>query len=75
MDPLDLIRQGKVKRFFRATRKITAPKVISHLTQRAAGREPLFLEDDDYLFMLANVKDVAGKRGLAVYAFCLYPVK
>jgi putative transposase len=73
MDPLDLIRQGKVKRFFRATRKITAPKVISHLTQRAAGSEPLFIEEDDYLFMLANVKDVAGKRGLAVYAFCLMP--
>jgi putative transposase len=42
MDPLDLISQGKVKRFFRATRKITAPKVISHLTQRAAGKQPLF---------------------------------
>ena len=71
MDPLDLIRQGKVKRFFRATRKITAPKVISHLTQRAAGKEPLFLEDDDYLFMLATMKDVAQKRSLTIYSFCL----
>jgi putative transposase len=73
MDPLDLIRQGKVKRFFRATRKITAPKVVSHLTQRAAGSEPLFLEDDDYLFMLATLKDVAQKRTVTLYAFCLMP--
>jgi hypothetical protein len=42
MDPLDLIRQGKVKRFFRATRKLTAAKVVSHPTQRAAGKKPLF---------------------------------
>jgi putative transposase len=73
MDPLDLIRQGKVKRFFRATRKLTAPMVISHLTQRAAGREPLFVEDEDYMFMLADLKDTAKNRGLAVYAFCLMP--
>jgi hypothetical protein len=41
MDTLDLIHQGKVKRFFRATRKLTAAKVVSHLTQRAAGKKPL----------------------------------
>lgn len=73
MDPLDLIREGKVKRFFRATRKVTAPMVISHLTQRAAGKEPLFVEDDDYLFMLASLKKISQEKGLSVYAFCLMP--
>ena len=73
MDPLDLIRQGKVKRFFRATRKLTAPKIVSHLTQRAAGKEPLFIEDDDYLFMLAKLKKVSQKKDLSVFAFCLMP--
>lgn len=73
MDPLDLIRQGRVKRFFRATRKLTAPMLISHLTQRAAGKERLFIEDDDYLCMLSILKEIAKARDLAVYAFCLMP--
>jgi len=49
VDPLDLIQQGKIKRHFRATRKLTTPKLVSHITQRAAGKEPLFIEDNDYL--------------------------
>jgi len=43
------------------------------VTQRAAGKEPLFLEDGDYLYMLANLKDIVKKRSLDVYAFCLMP--
>lgn len=39
MDPLDLISQGKIKRYFRATRKLNAPNLVSHVTQRAAGKE------------------------------------
>lgn len=73
MDPIELIRQGKVKRFFRATGKITSPHMVSHLTQRAAGKEPLFVEERDYLFMLACLKEVTIKRSLSVYAFCLMP--
>ena len=73
MDPADLIQEGKIKRFFRATRKLTAPGLVSHLTQRAAGKEPLFVEESDYLFMLANLKEIAKKRSLSVFAFCLMP--
>jgi hypothetical protein len=51
MDPIDLIREGKLKRYFRATKKLSAPGIISHITQRAAGKEPLFLEESDYLMM------------------------
>ena len=54
----ELIRQGKLKRFFRAKQKLTAPDIVSHITQRAAGKAPLFLEEADYLFMLANMKDI-----------------
>ncbi|MDI6688787.1 MAG: hypothetical protein QME06_11265, partial [Desulfobacterales bacterium] len=39
MNVLDLIRKGKIKRYFRATRKLNAPNVVSHITQRAAGKE------------------------------------
>jgi putative transposase len=73
MDPLDLIREGKIKRFFRATRKLNAPNLVSHITQRAAGKEPLFVEDEDYLFLLGLLKEIAGNYSLRLYAFCLMP--
>jgi len=73
MDFDQLIQQGRVKRIFRSKRKLTTPHIVSHVTQRAAGKEPLFLEHSDYLHMLANMKDVAQKRSLDVYAFCLMP--
>lgn len=73
MDLVDLIAEGKIKRYFRATQKLTRVRLVSHLTQRAAGKEPLFIEDGDYLFMLACLKDVAEKRKLSVFAFCLMP--
>jgi len=49
VDAIDLVSQGKLKRYFRAKRKLNAPGLISHITQRSAGREPLFIEDEDYL--------------------------
>jgi len=73
MDLDELIQHGNVQRIFRAKRKLTVPDVVSHITQRAAGKEPLFLEDGDYLYMLANMKDIAKKRSLDFYAFCLMP--
>jgi putative transposase len=73
MDFDELLKQGKIKRIFRAKRKITSPNLVSHITQRAAGDAPLFLEDSDYLFMLSNLKEVSLKRSLDVYAFCLMP--
>ena len=73
MDPLELIRQGKIKRYFRATRKLNIPNMVSHITQRAAGKEPLFLENGDYLFMLGLLKEIANNHTLRIYAFCLMP--
>ncbi|MBN1103191.1 MAG: transposase [Deltaproteobacteria bacterium] len=49
------------------------PKIVSHITQRVAGKELLFLEDADYLSMLATMKDIAKRRSLDIYAFCLMP--
>jgi len=73
MDYDELLRQGKVKKIFRAKRKLTRPNLISHITQHAAGKDPLFIEDSDYLFMLSNLKDVSQNRSLEVYTFCLMP--
>lgn len=73
MDALDLIATGKLKRYFRATRKLNSPNIVSHITQRAAGKEPMFLEDSDYLFMLGLLKEISQNHELKVYAFCLMP--
>jgi len=73
MDPIDLIKQGKITRYFRATRKLNAPNIVSHITQRAAGKESLFLEDNDYLFMLGLLKESVQNYSLNMYAFCLMP--
>ncbi len=61
MDPVNIIAQGKMKRFFRSKRKIIHSHIVSHITQRAAGKEPSFLENDDYLRMLGLLKEVSGK--------------
>jgi putative transposase len=73
MDPYDLIREGKIKRYFRAKRKLNVPQVVFHITQRAAGKEPLFIEDSDYIFMLWLLKEIASNYALRIYAFCLMP--
>lgn len=73
MDALDYMSEGKLKRFFRATRKLNAPGLISHITQRSAGREPMFVEDDDYLHMMGLMKEIADGYSLDIYAVCLMP--
>jgi putative transposase len=70
---LDSIGQRKINRHFRARRKLKTPNLVYHITQRAAGKEPLFLEDKDHLYMLWLLKKVARKYSLTFYAFCLMP--
>ena len=70
---MDIFEAGKINRFFRATKKIRTANLISHITQRAAGREPLFIEDHDYLLMLWLLKDISEKHSLEILAFCLMP--
>lgn len=53
--------------------KIDFPGAISHITQRAPGREPLFLEEPDYLFMIHLIKEKSAKFNFDVFAFSLMP--
>jgi putative transposase len=73
MNPIDELESGRVKRFFSARQKINAPGVISHITQRASGAEKLFHEEDDYLEMLARLKQVCQTYELEFIAFVLMP--
>ena len=73
MTLMDQLENGGIKRIFRARRKINAPGVISHITQRASGADLLFHEEDDYLEMLARLKLVSQTRDLEIIAFVLMP--
>lgn len=71
MDPIDLVAGCKVNRFFRARNKLTHGSVVSHITQRAAGKDPCFIEDDDFLCMLGFLKESAQKHSYEIFSFCL----
>jgi putative transposase len=73
MDLEDIIKRSGKGRFFRSTRKLNQAQLVSHITQRAAGREPLFVEDEDYLFLLGWLKDWVQETEVTLYAFCFMP--
>ncbi len=72
-DVIDLIDQGKIKRYFRARNKCCFDGAVSHITQHSSGTEPLFLEDSDYLYMLHLMKEVLCKFKCKVLSFSLMP--
>jgi len=53
--------------------KIIIKDGIYHLTQRAPGKEKLFMETGDYLTMLHLVKKYARDFKLDIISFCLMP--
>lgn len=71
MDIYNLIQQGKIKRFLRARNKLNFPGLISHITQHSSGRDPLFIEEGDYLYMLKLLKEISQSFQLSFIAFCL----
>ena len=70
---MDWTQQKGLKRFFRARMKLNYPGMLSHLTQRAAGADLLFHEDDDYLEFLGRMKRVAQDFQLEILSFACMP--
>lgn len=70
-DIIELIEQGRIKRYFRSRNKYCFEGAVSHITQRAPGKEPLFLEESDYLYMLYLIKEIACKFKFMVLSFVL----
>ncbi len=68
-----MIEEGKIARYFRSRKKLNKGSLISHITQRAAGKEVLFVEDHDYLAVLSLMKEFSRKYAITIYAFCLMP--
>jgi len=55
----------------RTYRKLNIPLLVSHITQHAAGRDPLFIQKDDYVMMLGLLKECAESFRIRILAFCL----
>ncbi|MBU1087074.1 MAG: transposase [Candidatus Omnitrophica bacterium] len=53
--------------------RIIYPNAVYHITHRAPGREMLFLEDSDYLYMLSLLKSIPQKFNWKIFSFCLMP--
>lgn len=72
-DVLELIQEGKISRYFRSRGKLIHAGLISHITQRAAGKDLLFVDEHDYLAMMGFMKEFSKKYETEIYAFCLMP--
>jgi len=68
----DYTSERKIKRIFRAKRKLNVAGLVSHITQRAAGKEPLFIEETDYLQMLVFLRDICRRYGITVFVISKY---
>ena len=71
MDVVELIQKGKIRRYLCSRGKLSYPGAISHITQRAPGREKLFVEGSDYVFMLHLLKRSALEFKLKFFSFAL----
>ncbi len=73
MDIANLLEEKRLKRFFSVKQKLIVENGLYHVTQRAPGREMLFLEKADYLYFLHLLKETSKKFNVDVYAFALMP--
>jgi putative transposase len=73
MDILEKINSGKIKGYLTINERIIFEGAIYHITQRAPGREILFVEDKDYLQFLKLLKETAKKFKLDLFCFSLLP--
>lgn len=62
-----------MKEIYSYRNKIIRAGEIYHLTQRAPGKEIVFVEDSDYLNMLSLLKEWVKKFDIELFSFCLMP--
>ncbi len=71
MDLLDLTAQGKIGGIFFTRNKISYEGAIYHIIQHAPGREPLFVEKGDYLYMMHCMKTNVSRYNYELFSFVL----
>lgn len=70
---VEKIEQGKIKGYLTVNKRIIVEGGNYHITQRAPGRELIFVEESDYLYFLKLMKETVGKFNLYLFCFCLLP--
>ncbi len=71
MDALDLAAQGKIGGIFFTRNKISYEGAVYHIIQHAPGREPLFVERGDYLYMMHCMKTNVSRYKYDLFSFVL----
>lgn len=61
------------KKVLMTTRKIIAPDTVYHITQRAPGRELVFVEDSDYENFLRLLESTSREYSFDILCFALLP--
>jgi len=72
-DILNKLREKKLKGYLTIRQRIIYPNAIYHITQRAPGKDVLFLENSDYLRFLFFLNNVSKKYRIDIFAFALMP--
>jgi putative transposase len=71
MDIFELIEEDKLRRFFHSRYKIEKENGIYHVVQHAPGKEILFVEEADYLYMLYLMKEKTKEFSFRIFYFAL----
>jgi len=71
MDIAEKIREKKIKGYLTVNKRIIYEGAIYHVTQRAPGKELLFIEEGDYLRFLYLLKNASQKFSLDIFCFAL----
>jgi len=73
MNVADAIKENRIKGYLTVNKRIIFENGIYHITQRAPGREKLFVEESDYLYFLRLLKETVKKFDLVLFSFVLLP--
>ena len=65
------IRTQEITGYLTLKKRIIYPGAVYHITQRAPGREIIFVEDKDYLKFLSGLKKTVKKFNLNLFCFSL----
>ena len=73
MNVRDEVPVDHARGFLAMRKRVVFKGATYHITQRAPGREQVFIEDSDYLYFLKILKLSATEFKLNVFAFALLP--
>ena len=73
MDIIEKIRTKEIKGYLTVKNRIIFEGAVYHITQRAPGRELIFVENEDYLKFLSVMKKAVKKFNIDLFCFSLMP--